>query len=363
MKKCVYVFHHTDLDGMGVKILGILYARQRGLACKTIPCSYGKVNQEVCQAIKVIDDMEEIIIGDISVNEDTAERLEDVYRDGLPIRLRDHHDSADWLNKYEWAIVKEADDGGIARCGTWWLAQDEDMKKIRDKLSVVINAIDQWDTWKWKESRYMPARQLNSLLSILGQDDFVQYILENQDNFKSDKDLFTERMEIMLETYNRQIENQVALCEKFMYTMNLWTQVPDKKPGVQRKLKKTVKLYTGIVFLNNELSAVGDAILDKHPELDVLMILAFPGMISWRTQKELPISLAKIAKRATGFGGGHPSAAGSTISFSSFKDILTKFMDANFANTLDFSNIKSAWERNYEAEQKRLEAEAKSEER
>ena len=360
MEKYVYIFHHTDLDGMGVKVLGMLYAEAKGLPYQTIGCSYGRVNTEVCNAIKIVDDVEEIIIGDISVNEDTAERLDDLYKDGMPIRLRDHHDAAAWLNKYDWALVGELDNDEIARCGTWWLANDDDMKSISQRLKVVIECIDQWDTWKWKESKFEPARKLNSLFSILGEQEFTQYLIDGYKNntFKSLDDLFSERTQIMLECYNRYISSQVALAEKFMYTMNLWTQISTQQPGVVRKLKTTIKLNTGIVFVTGDLSEVGDRILDNHPELDVLMMIAFPGLISWRTQKDLPISLGKIAQRATGNGGGHPKAAASTISFAQFKDIMTKFMGLNFSPKMDFSNLRSAWERDFaEKEKKRMEAE------
>lgn len=334
---------------MGVKILGMLYAEEKGLPCKTIPCSYNRVNTEVCNAIKTVDDVAEIIIGDISVNDDTAERLEDLYRDGMPIRLRDHHDTATSLNKYNWAWVEEADSDGIARCGTWWLAADDDMESVRQRLGVVIECIDQWDTWKWKSTGFEPARQLNSLFGIMGEEEFIEYILSRyRANELQDMDgLFTERSRILLEAHDKYISAQAATCEKFMYTMNLWTQIPERREGVQRKLHKTIKLKTGVVFVTGNLSEIGDLILDNHPEVDVLMMVAFPGLISWRTQKDLPISLGKIAKRATGNGGGHPKAAASVISFDAFKDMMTRFMETNFSTKLDFSNLRSSWERAY----------------
>ena len=85
MDKYVYIFHHTDLDGMGVKILGMIHAMEIGLPCKTIACSYSKVNTYISDSIKTVDDVEEIIIGDISVNEEIAERLDEIYQLGIPI--------------------------------------------------------------------------------------------------------------------------------------------------------------------------------------------------------------------------------------------------------------------------------------
>ena len=356
MDKYVYVFHHTDLDGMGVKILGMLHAMELGLPCKTFSSSYKKVNTYVCDSIKTVDDVAEIIIGDISVNEETAERLDEVYKLGVPVRLRDHHDTATWLNKYEWALVSEKDDDEVYRCGTWWLAQDPDMQVIANKFHGVIEAIDDWDTWKWKEHNLTMAKQLNSLFNVMGEEEFTQYMIEGYKAIvpiEGANKMFTEKAKIMIDTYDRHIQAQVAVCEKFMYTMNLWAEVASHKPGVLRKIKRTVKFKTGIIFLNSDMSEVGDALLDNHPELDILMMVAFPGMISWRTQKkDLPLPLGKIAKRATGDGGGHPMAAGSTISFEAFKDMLTRFMERNFNSKLDFSNLKSSWERKWEEEHK-----------
>ena len=79
-----------------------------------------------------------------------------------------------------------------------------------------------------------------------------------------------------------------------------------------------------------------------------------PGNLSWRTHKDLPISLAKIAKYATGTGGGHYHAAGSNIPFYKFKDIFCEFMDHNFNKHLEYSNLLSSRERKKREDEKQL---------
>ena len=338
MEKQVYIFHHTDLDGIGVKILGILYAQQQGLPYKTISCGYSTVNGNVMNMINEAKDVAEVIIGDISVDEETAAKLDKWMRKtGVPVRLRDHHETAHALNKYDWAIVHEHDEHKVDRCGTWMLSQDEDFQEITAKNKILIEAIDAWDTWKWKRANNLHAKNLNALLSIIGEADFTEYCLSLDGKLKEPSDLFDTEKSAMIKAFRLFIKKQLDSYDKCMYTMNLW--VLNKVHG-----KKQIKLRTGVIFCNANLSEIGDGMLDRHPELDLLMMISFPGSISWRTQKQLDIPLGKIAKMATGNGGGHPMAAGSTVSFNQFKDSLIRFMDKNFAAEMDYSDLLSPYE-------------------
>lgn len=339
MEKTVYIFHHTDLDGMGVKILGVLYAQQQGLPYKTISCGYSTINPYVNDMIKKAKDVAEVIIGDISVDDTTAASLHKWMRKtGVPVRLRDHHETAHALNKYAWAVVHECDADKVPRCGTWMLAQDEDMIEIAERNKVLIEAIDAWDTWKWKSQDKQYAKNLNALMSILGENEFTKYCLSLDGTLSNPADLFDIEKAAMIKAFRLFINKQLDNYEKYMYTMNLWILT---KPN---KTKKQLKLKTGVIFCNSNLSEIGDGMLDRHQELDLLMMISFPGSISWRTQKQLDIPLGKIAKMATGNGGGHPMAAGSTVSFSQFKDSLIRFMDKNFAAELDYSDLLSPYE-------------------
>ena len=344
MEKTIHIFHHTDLDGMGVKLLGMLYANHRGIPYKTYKCGYRQINPSVQAILKQPDDIEEIIIGDISVNDETAQLLEQAVKGGMKIRLYDHHESALSLKEYEWAHVQETDEKGISRSGTWVMGQDPDFQTFYSENQFLMDTIDDWDTWNWKKKGNTTARKLNSLVDILDEEEFFKYILSKVfQPVDSEDSLFDDRIKIMLETHRRAVLSQAETCEKNMYTFKLWTEVPIHKDGVQRRLTQSISLKTGMVFVQSSVSEIGDVILDNHPELDILMMIIFPNTISWRTQKQLPISLGRIAKRATGWGGGHPSAAGSTISYSVFQDMITKFMEDSFEDTLDYSNLVSPY--------------------
>ena len=336
----LHIFYHTDLDGIGVKILGVIFAKLNKIPYTTHCCGYSKINREVTQCLQ--ENPEGIFIGDLSVSEETAELLEQAYQKGLKVSLFDHHDPALWLNKYEWATVK-TNYYGKPCCGASLMAEDRRFARIKRHLAYFIEQVTEWDTWNWKYHDNQIAYQLNALFAILGDEDFTSYILnqvfpDGSHHFgyiTDENSLLSKDAKIMSDTHQRLAEQLANSCEKYMYTMNLWVPTDDKE----------IKLKTGVVFLNSSLSIVGDKILDKHPELDVLMMIVFPGNISWRSHKDLPISLSKVAKSATGRGGGHANASGSLIPFSVFQDIFCGFLDRCFQDKLDYSHFTSAFER------------------
>lgn len=343
MERQVHIFHHVDLDGMGVKMLGVMYAQHHGAPYQTYKCGYKQINSAVQECLQHPEGIEEIIIGDISVSAETAQLLDQAVKGGLKVRLYDHHESAFPLVKYPWVHVQDTDAVGIARSGTWVMGQDDDFHPFYVEHQFVMDTIDDWDTWNWKAKDNTTARKLNSLLDLLGDEKFMEYILSRPQPVVNEDMLFDHDTQIMLNTHRQLVLAQADSCEKHMYTLNLWTEVPVHKEDVQRHLTHTVQLKTGMVFVQSSVSEIGDAILDRHPELDVLMMVIFPNTISWRTQKILPVSLGRVAKRATGFGGGHPSAAGSAISYSVFQDMITGFMERSFESTLDYSNLTSPY--------------------
>lgn len=320
MKK-IFIFHHSDLDGMGVKILASKYAEEKGFEYETHKCNYNDVDQIVCDTLKEVStsDIEEVIIGDISVNEQTAEFLDHLFYSGVAMRLRDHHATAEWLNKYPWAKVQERDTDGIERCGTWLLSSDSCFDNIRELMGSFIYEVDMWDTWKWKSVNDINATNLNALFQILGEEDFTNYIL----SIDCAGDLFTEYGKTMIEAHERQVKKVAENCEAHMWVMDL--SIPNKSNSYK----------TGVVFCNHDISDVGNLILDKHPELDILMLVSNPKSISYRTQKHLDVPLGDVAKMITGSGGGHPMAAGSVISPKQFQKAFLKTLGIFSGNRTD----------------------------
>lgn len=324
------IFHHSDLDGMGVKIVAIRQAQLQEMEYETFKCNYTDVNEIVRQRIsESLDDVVEIVIGDISVDENTAVILHTTcFRQNIKLTLRDHHATAEHLNKYDWAVVREHKDG-VPYCGTHLLA--EEFPEVFNEFQAFIQTVDDWDTWKWVKNGNNTAKDLNALFQVIGEERFTEYILRLYEGTISDPiQLFNSWAASIVEAHNLFVEKTAKNCENSMWTMEL------KVPLKQRSYK------TGIIFANNDLSDIANIILSKHPELDILMIMSYPKTISYRTRKSLDIPLGDLAQMITGKGGGHPQSAGSTISpkvFGKTFERALKSMSGNLKG-LEFSNLK-----------------------
>lgn len=296
-KKRVFIFHHTDLDGMGVRIVGTEYAKKHWKAYETVRCSYESVNSNVLDVLDNVplEEIDEILIGDISVNEEVAERLDALYNSGTNVILRDHHATAEWLNKYEWAEVHEEIDG-VSRCGTWQLATC--FPEVFKAMLPFVFEVDSWDTWKWKENDNLKAKNLNALHKIMGDELFVKYIMDLGHIISPEK-LFNETAKLLIEIHENDLKKDTLKCENNM---------------ILTTIKVGRNIYTcGLIYASNNFSEIADNILTKHQELDILGVINLPNSISWRTQQDLPTPLGVIAKLATGIGGGHPKASGSGL--------------------------------------------------
>ena len=322
--KKILIFHHSDLDGIGVRIISTIFAKERGFSYETYKCDYGNVNEKVTDILDNTDisEIEMIIIGDISVDERVAQRLQGLYETNINIVLRDHHATAEWLNKYEWALVTETVNS-IPRCGTWLLH-----KKLGSdtKLDKFVDTVDDWDTWKWVENDNYAAKKLNSLLQIIGADDFTDNII-NCGDILTDSDMFPEWAQHYIAAHTLLVEKQARNCERSMYTTDL-------------SVRGTNKFYkTGFVFCNSDISDVANIILENNPEIDILVLFGFPSHISLRTRKSLDIELGSLAEILTGEGGGHPKSAGSRITSDQFKLILTRAIKDLSRNDIEITKL------------------------
>lgn len=326
----ILIFHHSDLDGMGVKIVAIRAAQLQEMEYETFKCNYTDVNEIVRERLsKGLAGVTDIVLGDISVDADTAVILDEACScHNVNLILRDHHATAEHLNMYDWALVREHKDG-TPYCGTWLLA--EVFPEVADEFQAFIQTVDDWDTWKWTKNGNNTAKNLNALFQVIGEERFTEYILRLYEGTITDPaQLFNSWAASIVEAHDLFVEKTARNCENSMWTMDV------KVPLKQNTYK------TGVIFANNDLSDIANIILAKHPELDILMIISYPKTISYRTRKSLDIPLGDLAQMVTGKGGGHPQSAGSTISakvFSKTFERTLKTMSGNLKG-LEFNNLK-----------------------
>ena len=388
MKKLVNITH-TDLDGAGCTAICQYFAGKNGYEVEFFKCGYSTVNDRVREVTDRIESGEEIdmvLITDISVKEGTNT---DVLLDrvikanpNMVVRLLDHHATAAWLNKYDWAEVSEKDSDGVKRCGTWWTYKflskyfgefeenriyDVNKRCVRnnyqdllsqDPVFEFVKAVDLYDTWKWVEDYpegepFELAGDLNKLLKIKGFNTFLDDC-QNRFNMVTPEciqhknyhsALISETDCLVIKYKEAEIERQISQKNRELiigkYRLELQTdkQVELIKKHILEKyasnkavmfseLRKwrvgSSRLFNvGVVYCNDNLSEVGSALSKSHPELDFIILISLPGTISFRSCKNLEVPLGIIANViGLGQGGGHPQSSGTPIKFAISKRLM-----------------------------------------
>ncbi|ENY8365389.1 TPA: DHH family phosphoesterase [Clostridioides difficile] len=277
---------HNDLDGVGCCIIAKYILREQ---IDVNYCNYKNINDVVLDTLKNHDKYEQILITDISVNEDVAKKLDRIKN---KVQLLDHHPTALFLNNYDWANVEIECNKGKT-CGTQMLfnylqrCYDDTSEST---LKYFIELVRRYDTWEWKDKyNDLDAKYLNDLMYIMGIEDFIMDMLTKID---SDEMCLFDKLSLkLLEIKQKEIDRYV------------------EKKDENIMVKEILGYNAGIVFAENHISELGNKLSELHPELDFIVIIN-REIISYRTIKD-NINLSEIAKVFG--GGGNPKASGSQI--------------------------------------------------
>jgi oligoribonuclease NrnB/cAMP/cGMP phosphodiesterase (DHH superfamily) len=302
----VMLFTHVDLDGVTPKILCSLVFEEVDVSY----CNYINVDKRVKQFIadEKYKDYDKIYITDISVEEDTAELIENTCKDKL--LLFDHHISADSLNKYSWAFVKSVEpyikeDGSIGErksCGTslfhTHLIKERYLKNDR-KTDDFVEHVRRYDTWDWFEMKDEDSKKLSMLLDIIG------------------RDRFTKKYAYFLQVYNK-----LWFTEEDTEMLNIEQERMDRYiDGRKRSIieKQIQGKRTGIVFAEQYKSELGNK-LAESTDYDIIVIVDPNLSVSFRCSQDSEVEADKIA--LVYGGGGHAKAAGFPLAQSIKVDII-----------------------------------------
>ena len=305
----IKMFTHTDLDGVGCSILlRLAYMKHKDKVEIDVEyCGYGDIDNKVRRYIidGEYNNYNRTYITDISVNKENASLInaleeQDLYLEDSKIRdgfvLLDHHESAMWLNKYDWCKVKtKRDDKPGNHCGTDLLFEELLSRGLLDNygLSVMdfVELVRKYDTWEWKTVyKDETPDKLNSLLYIYTRDVFVTRIIDNLlwNNWDFE---FTKEDISHLQIDSIKRKNYFKMKEKNIRIL-------------------PIEGYTaGVVFAEQYVSELGNYLSEQHPEFDFIIIIG-DKTISYRTVKD-GINLSDLAKKYG--GGGHIKASGSQI--------------------------------------------------
>ena len=178
----IYLFTHTDLDGVGCAVLAKLFFADE--PCITY-CDYGDIDYEVktlLDNVEILQSEDKIFITDISISKELAKRIE-ASSLKCEIKLFDHHATAEPLNEFSWCKVRATDEEDHdLTCGTKMfydhlVHQYGDLYK--NSLCDFVDFVRQWDTWTWKNTgeRGRAAKYMNDLLDIRGKYDFINHFV------------------------------------------------------------------------------------------------------------------------------------------------------------------------------------------
>lgn len=279
-----YLFTHNDLDGVGCAVIARL-AFPTDLSIKY--CSYKSINDDINAFLDTAPEDAQILITDISVNEETASRL-----DGYNVRMYDHHPievTRPWMT---------IDTKGM-ECGTTLLAQAllAPMSGAVWMFAQNILLFDVWDFMKFKGD--LPER-MNALHDLLGHDGFVEMAVEQLS--RDESFVIPHYFEIAIAHFFKERDRYFKKKEEALITT-------------------TFEGYTtGLVFADRDVSLMAEYVYERHPELDIVAVCYMPTGISLRTHRD-DINLTEICRRRG--GGGHQKASAYYLS----RDIAGKAVD------------------------------------
>jgi oligoribonuclease NrnB/cAMP/cGMP phosphodiesterase (DHH superfamily) len=306
-------FTHTDLDGYSCRILGELAFVEDNI--NTVHCNYDEIDKKVQTFIKNIDlnKWTQIFITDISINEKTALLLDNLSTK-ITIKLFDHHTTAGWLNKYNWANVHIKFDDELT-CGTslfyWYLETNNFFKENlsihqQKNLFEFTELVRKYDTWLWKNKYNDTApKQWNDLLHIVGKDDFITNIKDKIKNYGNIG--FSETEELLLKYEQIKIDKYIEQKQQTIISKNI------------------LGYNVGVVFSELYGSELGNILCENHPEFDFVAIINMDKAISYRIVGD-KVNLGEQIATMYG-GGGQSKAAGSPITRELRESIIEKIFE------------------------------------
>lgn len=223
-----------------------------------------------------------IYITDLTVPELIYKKINNsIYKNKF--KIFDHHKTHMYAKKYDYVTIDTTE------CGTTLFYKYLN-KKYRFKKSVreYIQHVKNIDLWLWQEKKDLIAKKLTDLFMIYGKTRYIDEIYSKlkKRTFKLNK--FENKI---LEIEQDKIDRYVIKNEKDMI------------------LIKYENYIAGLIFNEKYKSELGNTICINHPEIDFIIMLNLSGGISFRTAKDIDLSV--IAEKLK--GGGHKKACGAPI--------------------------------------------------
>lgn len=326
----IKLFTHCDLDSVGAILCLQLLKEEFEYVQTKNPQDCSEKVKEFLESGEYVN-YSEILFTDISVNEEVAEMLDEVVKEGISVELYDHHKTALWLNKYKWATVQETLHPFEKRltCGSELFFIEYFFRRTKqcyasfekvDMLNMIIQGIRAYDTWDWFNNKDLPrqvkelAYKLNTLYYYYFAEDFCNGIINHIEEQCSDSAI-PQEWDIVFDVLEKQKQSKIKqILKSVRYS-------EDYLNGKKHKV--------AYVIAYDYASDLGSTILNQEErEVDIAVIWnPLNGSVSLRSKRP-DVDVSVIAKSITDISGGHTNASGFTPNLDIFSLAIDKLFEA-----------------------------------
>jgi len=307
------LFTHTDLDGAGCRIIFELVNMDniKGEDYLVLNCDNNTIDEDVMNCLDInkdiINEDTHICFADIVAHDETLIYLKDRYKN---IFIWDHH-----ITNYpaqliipSATIISETP-LGVKESGTSLIYKHFMEQsfltpiKIFDKnynqslISEFVDTIRSYDTYEWKETNNMKAKELVTLFFLLGMEAFCKRYVEKLSSDKIGEELISSND---MDFVKAKLDNEQKIIENIS---------PDDVFQIKLDGYNVAFLLGGRGANISELSY---QFLQKYPEFDVFaaFLLNDRNKISFRSVKD-DVNVSELAAKLS--GGGHQKSSGFTL--------------------------------------------------
>ena len=310
-----FLITHDDLDGAGCRILfQIAHEKmEKGRDYDVINSHNNTIDADTMAFINSgrFNKLEDILYyADICPS---PEILQMLFDNGYDVRIFDHHKTNVYATEIygdRACIIPEYN--GRLESGTsllWMYYRTNKPYMNCDLVSMFQEVVRSYDTWEWKSTGNVIAKQLQTLFYLLGMDNFCTYYTKFL-MISYDHHLISDSHMMFVEA---RMEQEQKAIDDFINGDNYYDM--------------NVAGYKTAFVLGSRGANVSEMCnqwLLKHPEYDIMCVyLPYDNTFSFRTVRD-DINLGEDICKPLG-GGGHPKAAGAPMSEEDINTIIAIF--------------------------------------
>ncbi|MFD1040642.1 DHH family phosphoesterase [Virgibacillus byunsanensis] len=293
---------HNDLDGVGC---GILAKLAFGKQVKVRYNSIGSLDREVKWFLENDNKDTFLLITDLSVNEESEQKLDRFHREGGNVQLLDHHKTGLHFNEYEWGSVIVEDEEGRLTAATSLLYDyllEHNLIEPSKAIAEFVELVRQYDTWEWERNDNQEAHRLNALFFLVTIEEFEEKMMDRL--LSSDHFYFDDFEKKILDMEDNKIERYIRRKRRQL---------------VQTKMDGK---FSGIVYAEMYHSELGNELNKEYPHLDYIVILDIGAKrVGFRTIHD-HTDVSEVAGKFG--GGGHAKASGCSLTEDAYKQFVAE---------------------------------------